>query len=77
MDTSCGSFTIKAPESRDNIYRNKDDNLLLLRQSVEHLSWMGLFKDDSNAKLSPKPKRPQLSVQEEQEQVRRKFLNMR
>lgn len=53
---------------------------LLLRQSVEHLSWMGLFKDDRDqqlSKFSSLPKTPQLSMQEEREQVRRKFLNMR
>lgn len=40
---------------------------------------MGLFKDDGDQQLSKsqKPKTPQLSVQEEREQVRRKFLNMR
>ncbi|XP_022618682.1 high affinity cGMP-specific 3',5'-cyclic phosphodiesterase 9A-like [Seriola dumerili] len=45
----------------------------------EHLSWMGLFKDDGDqqlSKFSPKPKTSQLSVQEERQQVRRKFLNM-
>ncbi|XP_071335792.1 high affinity cGMP-specific 3',5'-cyclic phosphodiesterase 9A-like [Trachinotus anak] len=48
-------------------------------ESVEHLSWMGLFKDDGDqqpSKVSPKTKVPQLSVQEERRQVRRKFLNM-
>ncbi|XP_035533285.1 high affinity cGMP-specific 3',5'-cyclic phosphodiesterase 9A-like [Morone saxatilis] len=48
-------------------------------ESVEHLSWMGLFKEDSDqqlSKFSPKPKTPHLSVQEERQQVRRKFLNM-
>lgn len=50
------------------------------RQSVEHLSWMGLFKEDGDhmlAKLPPKSKSAQLSVQEEHQQVRKKFLNMR
>lgn len=49
-------------------------------QSVEHLSWMGLFKEDGDhmlAKLPPKSKSAQLSVQEEHQQVRKKFLNMR
>ncbi|XP_069377356.1 high affinity cGMP-specific 3',5'-cyclic phosphodiesterase 9A-like isoform X1 [Paralichthys olivaceus] len=48
-------------------------------ESVEHLSWIGLFKDDGEqhlAKFTPKPKTPQLSVQEERQQVRRKFLNI-
>ncbi|KAI3365859.1 hypothetical protein L3Q82_000847 [Scortum barcoo] len=48
-------------------------------ESVEHLSWMGLFKDDGDQQLSkftPKPQTPQLSVEEERQQVRRKFLNM-
>ncbi|XP_026157321.1 high affinity cGMP-specific 3',5'-cyclic phosphodiesterase 9A-like isoform X1 [Mastacembelus armatus] len=45
-------------------------------ESVEHLSWMGLFKDDGDQQVSPKPRTPQLSVQEERQQVRRKFLNM-
>lgn len=47
---------------------------------MEHLSWMGLFKDDRDQQLpkfSSDPKAPQLSVQEERQQVRRKFLNMR
>ncbi|XP_071398044.1 high affinity cGMP-specific 3',5'-cyclic phosphodiesterase 9A-like [Centroberyx affinis] len=47
-------------------------------QNVEHLSWLGLFRDksDQQARLSPKTKRTQLNVQEEQEQVRRRFLHM-
>ncbi|KAK5847459.1 hypothetical protein PBY51_016583 [Eleginops maclovinus] len=48
-------------------------------ESVEHLSWMGLFKEDGDHKLpkvSQKPKSPELSVQEERLQVRRKYLNM-
>ncbi|XP_058478531.1 high affinity cGMP-specific 3',5'-cyclic phosphodiesterase 9A-like [Solea solea] len=48
-------------------------------ESVEHLSWIGLFKDDGEqqlSKCSPKPQKPQLSVQEERQQVRRKFINM-
>lgn len=49
-------------------------------QSMEHLSWMGLFKEDGDlllSKLSPKSKTAQLSVQEKHQQVRKKFLNMR
>lgn len=42
---------------------------------------MGLFKDDGeqqqHCKFSTKPKTPQLSVQEERQRVRIKFLNMR
>lgn len=52
----------------------------LLGQSVEHLSWMGLFKEDGDhllAKVPPKSKSAQLSVQEEHQQVHKKFLNMR
>ncbi|XP_070814137.1 high affinity cGMP-specific 3',5'-cyclic phosphodiesterase 9A-like isoform X2 [Chaetodon trifascialis] len=48
-------------------------------ESVEHLSWMGLFKDHSDqqlAKFSPNPQTPPLSVEEERQHVRRKFLNM-
>ncbi|XP_051283621.1 high affinity cGMP-specific 3',5'-cyclic phosphodiesterase 9A-like isoform X2 [Dicentrarchus labrax] len=48
-------------------------------ESVEHLSWMGLFKEDGDqqlSKFSPKPLTPHLSAQEERQQVRRKFLNM-
>ncbi|KAM6892856.1 high affinity cGMP-specific 3',5'-cyclic phosphodiesterase 9A-like [Lycodopsis pacificus] len=48
-------------------------------ESVKHLSWMGLFKEDSDhqlSNLSPKPKSSQLSAQEQRQQVRRKFLNM-
>ncbi|TDG96068.1 hypothetical protein EPR50_G00235800 [Perca flavescens] len=48
-------------------------------ESVEHLSWMGLFKEDSDqqlSKLSPKPKTSKLSMHEERQQVRREFLNM-
>eukprot|EP00066_Takifugu_rubripes_P015381 XP_011604647.1 PREDICTED: high affinity cGMP-specific 3',5'-cyclic phosphodiesterase 9A-like [Takifugu rubripes] len=46
---------------------------------MEHLSWMGLFKEDGDlllSKLSPKSKTAQLSVQEKHQQVRKKFLNM-
>uniref|UniRef100_UPI003AAD3A99 high affinity cGMP-specific 3',5'-cyclic phosphodiesterase 9A-like n=1 Tax=Centroberyx gerrardi TaxID=166262 RepID=UPI003AAD3A99 len=47
-------------------------------QNVERLSWLGLFRDksDQQARLSPKTKRTQQTVQEEQEQVRRRFLHM-
>ncbi|XP_054638827.1 high affinity cGMP-specific 3',5'-cyclic phosphodiesterase 9A-like [Dunckerocampus dactyliophorus] len=41
-------------------------------ESVKHLSWMGLFRDDR----PPKARGPQRSVIEEHQQVRRKFLNM-
>ncbi|KAM9835987.1 high affinity cGMP-specific 3',5'-cyclic phosphodiesterase 9A-like [Aulostomus maculatus] len=48
-------------------------------ENVKHLSWMGLFRDGSERQLSKfamTAKTPQLSVQEERQQVRRKFLNM-
>ncbi|KAM3584911.1 uncharacterized protein V6R79_002293 [Siganus canaliculatus] len=49
-------------------------------ESVEHLSWMGLFKDDDGARhlsrFSSRAERSQLSVQEERQQVRKTFLNM-
>ncbi|XP_029369626.1 high affinity cGMP-specific 3',5'-cyclic phosphodiesterase 9A-like [Echeneis naucrates] len=48
-------------------------------ESVEHLSWMGLFKEDGNqqlSKFSSGPKTPQLSMQEERQQIRRKFLHL-
>ena len=54
--------------------------VFLVHQSVEHLSWIGLFKEDGDqhlAKSPPKPRTPQLSVQEERQHVRRKFLNIR
>ncbi|XP_061897952.1 high affinity cGMP-specific 3',5'-cyclic phosphodiesterase 9A-like isoform X1 [Entelurus aequoreus] len=41
-------------------------------ESVKHLSWMGLFRDEG----PPKTRGPQLSMVEERQQVRRKFLNM-
>lgn len=47
---------------------------------MEHLSWMGLFKDDGDQQLPKFPLKPQtaqLSVEEERQQVRREFLNMR
>lgn len=47
---------------------------------MEHLSWMGLFKDDGDhlpSKLPPKSASAQLSVQEEHQQVRKKFRSMR
>ncbi|KAK5874798.1 hypothetical protein CesoFtcFv8_027353 [Champsocephalus esox] len=45
-------------------------------ESVEHLSWMGLFKEHGHQELSQKPKSPELSEHEEQLQVRRKYLDM-
>ncbi|XP_061535666.1 high affinity cGMP-specific 3',5'-cyclic phosphodiesterase 9A-like isoform X2 [Phycodurus eques] len=48
-------------------------------ESVKHLSWMGLFKDDSTQQLPkfpPKAKGPQSNMEEEHQQVRTKFLNM-
>ncbi|XP_034405053.1 high affinity cGMP-specific 3',5'-cyclic phosphodiesterase 9A-like [Cyclopterus lumpus] len=45
-------------------------------ESVKHLSWMELFKEDGDHQSSPKPRSSLLSVQEEHQQVRRKFLNM-
>ncbi|XP_033991283.1 high affinity cGMP-specific 3',5'-cyclic phosphodiesterase 9A-like isoform X2 [Trematomus bernacchii] len=46
-------------------------------ESVEHLSWMGLFKEHGHQELSQKPKSLELSELEERLQVRRKYLNMR
>lgn len=51
-----------------------------VRQSVAHLSWMGLFREDADqhlAKFSPKPGAPLLSMEEEHQLVHTKFLNMR
>lgn len=51
-----------------------------MRQSVAHLSWMGLFREDADqhlAKFSPKPGAHQLSMEEEHQLVHTKFLNMR
>ncbi|XP_075904690.1 high affinity cGMP-specific 3',5'-cyclic phosphodiesterase 9A-like isoform X2 [Nelusetta ayraudi] len=48
-------------------------------ESVAHLSWMGLFREDADqhlAKFSPKPGAPQLSMEEEHQLVHTKFLNM-
>ncbi|XP_010790583.1 TNF receptor-associated factor family protein DDB_G0290931-like [Notothenia coriiceps] len=45
-------------------------------ESVEHLSWMGLFKEHGHQELSQKPKGLELSEHEERLQVRRKYLNM-
>lgn len=49
-------------------------------QTIKHLSWMGLFRDECPQQLSkfpPKVKVPQVNMEEEQREVRRKFLNMR
>ncbi|KAF7656879.1 hypothetical protein LDENG_00035150 [Lucifuga dentata] len=47
-------------------------------ESAEHLSWMGLFRNDSDhqAKFSAKPQTPPQSVQEKHMEIRKKFLNM-
>ncbi|XP_056157562.1 high affinity cGMP-specific 3',5'-cyclic phosphodiesterase 9A-like [Lampris incognitus] len=46
-------------------------------ENVEHLSWLGLFKDKNKQdKFSPKTPRTDQSTHEEHEQVRRKFLHM-
>ncbi|KAF3857008.1 hypothetical protein F7725_008867 [Dissostichus mawsoni] len=58
---------------------NDPESVYRLELSVEHLSWMGLFKehgDQELSKLSQKPKSPELSEHEERLQVRRKYLNM-
>ena len=52
----------------------------VLRQSVEHLSWLGLFKELSDATHKPSPfyhKRTLRKTREECEHVRDKFLKMR
>lgn len=49
-------------------------------QSVEHLSWLGLFKDLSEGTHKPSPfyhKRALYKTREECEHVREKFLQMR
>lgn len=49
-------------------------------QSVEHLSWLGLFKDLSEGTHKPSPfyhKRALHKTREECERVREKFLQMR
>ncbi|XP_077422994.1 high affinity cGMP-specific 3',5'-cyclic phosphodiesterase 9A-like isoform X2 [Vanacampus margaritifer] len=48
-------------------------------ESAKHLSWMGLFRDESAQQISmfpPKAKGPQVNIEEEHQEVRRKFLNM-
>ncbi|XP_056286856.1 high affinity cGMP-specific 3',5'-cyclic phosphodiesterase 9A-like isoform X1 [Pseudoliparis swirei] len=47
-------------------------------ESVKHLSWMGLFKEDGDHQLeaSRKTSSSPMSAQQEHQQVRRKFLNM-
>lgn len=53
---------------------------LLLSQSVEHLSWLGLYKDLSEGTHKPSPfyhKRALHKTREECERVREKFLQMR
>lgn len=53
---------------------------MILFQSVEHLSWLGLFKDLSEATHKPSPfyhKRTLHKTREECEHVREKFLQMR
>ncbi|XP_030009181.1 high affinity cGMP-specific 3',5'-cyclic phosphodiesterase 9A-like [Sphaeramia orbicularis] len=49
-------------------------------ESVEHLSWMGLFRDDGErhlqAKFTSKLQSPPMSLQEERQKVRMQFLNM-
>ncbi|XP_030610510.1 high affinity cGMP-specific 3',5'-cyclic phosphodiesterase 9A-like isoform X2 [Archocentrus centrarchus] len=44
-------------------------------ESVAHLSWMGLFKDDQHISTFSS-NTPRLSVQEERQQVHNKFLNL-
>ncbi|XP_068612733.1 high affinity cGMP-specific 3',5'-cyclic phosphodiesterase 9A-like [Brachionichthys hirsutus] len=46
-------------------------------ESLEHLSWMGLFKTDRDQRLAdPKPPTQQPSVPDGREQVHRRFLHM-
>ena len=52
----------------------------ILFQSVEHLSWLGLFKNLSEGTLKPSPfyhKRTLRKTREECEHVQEKFLQMR
>lgn len=54
--------------------------LAICLQSVEHLSWLGLFKDLSEGTHKPSPfyhKRTLHKTREECEHVREKFLHMR
>lgn len=54
--------------------------MLLSPQSVEHLSWLGLFKDLSEGTHKPSPfyhKRTLRKTRKECEHVREKFLQMR
>ncbi|XP_077574784.1 high affinity cGMP-specific 3',5'-cyclic phosphodiesterase 9A-like isoform X2 [Stigmatopora nigra] len=44
-------------------------------ESVKHLSWIGIFRDESTKQMT-KCKGPQLNVKEEHRQVCRKFVNM-
>lgn len=57
-----------------------DDFVLPDFQSVEHLSWLGLFKDLSEGTPQPSPfyhKRTLHKTRKECEHVREKFLQMR
>ncbi|KAI1884944.1 hypothetical protein AGOR_G00215110 [Albula goreensis] len=59
--------------------RNLRSSIHFLQQSVEHLSWLGLFKELSEGKCKPSPfyhKRALRKTREECEHVRDKVLQM-
>ncbi|XP_059184052.1 high affinity cGMP-specific 3',5'-cyclic phosphodiesterase 9A-like [Centropristis striata] len=78
LENKVSEEAVKSPDAIADL-KSQVESFKRKLESVEHLSWMGLFKEDSDhqlSTLSPKPKTSGLSLQEDRQQVRRKFLNM-
>ncbi|XP_068506104.1 high affinity cGMP-specific 3',5'-cyclic phosphodiesterase 9A isoform X2 [Syngnathus scovelli] len=78
LETKVQQDAGNTPEIIDNLKRQVESFKRKL-ESVKHLSWMGLFRDESPQQLSKFPAKAkglQLNIEEEHREVRKKFLNM-
>ncbi|XP_019746409.1 high affinity cGMP-specific 3',5'-cyclic phosphodiesterase 9A-like isoform X2 [Hippocampus comes] len=78
LETKAQEDAGKTPEIISDL-KSQVDSFKRKLESIKHLSWMGLFRDECPQQLSkfpPKAKVPQVNKEEEHREVRRKFLNM-
>ncbi|XP_037132212.1 high affinity cGMP-specific 3',5'-cyclic phosphodiesterase 9A-like isoform X1 [Syngnathus acus] len=78
LETKVQQDAGNTPEIIDNL-KSQVESFKRKLESVKHLSWMGLFRDESPQQLSKFPAKAkglQLNIEEEHREVRKKFLNM-
>ncbi|XP_051913414.1 high affinity cGMP-specific 3',5'-cyclic phosphodiesterase 9A-like isoform X5 [Hippocampus zosterae] len=78
LETKVQEEAGKTPEIISDL-KSQVDSFKRKLESIKHLSWMGLFRDECPQQFSKFPlkaKVPQVNKDEEHREVRRRFLNM-